>query len=86
MNFSSEILTILGAPLEGENPLPKFRARKPSRPEIAPDLPEDMKVGLGTHIKVLPYTMQDRYSRKRIPLKLKCFVLENEYLNAQFLP
>lgn len=86
MNFSSEILTILGAPLEGENPLPKFRARKPSRPKIAPDLPEDMKVGLGSHIKVLPYTMQDRYSRKRIPLKLKCFVLENEYLKAQFLP
>ena len=86
MKFSSEILTIPGAPLEGENPLPKFRARKPSRPEIAPDLPDDMRVGLGTHIKVLPYTMQDRYSRKRIPLKLKCLVLENEYLRAQFLP
>lgn len=86
MKFSNEILTILGAPLEGENPLPKFRARKPACPEIASDLPEDMKVGLGHHIKVLPYTMQDRYSRKRIPLKLKCIVLENEYLKAQFLP
>ena len=86
MKFSNEILTILGAPLEGENPLPKFRARKPGCPEIASDLPEDMKEGLGHHIKVLPYTMQDRYSRKRIPLKLKCLVLENEYLKAQFLP
>ena len=86
MKFSSEILTILGAPLEGENPLPKFRERKPGCPEIASDLPEDMKVGLGHHIKALPYTMQDRYSRKRIPLKLKCLVLENEYLKAQFLP
>ncbi len=86
MKFSNEILTILGAPLEGENPLPKFRERKPNYPEIASDLPEEMKEGLGSHIKVLPYTMQDRYSRKRIPLKLKCFVLENEYLKAQFLP
>ncbi len=86
MKFSLEILTIPGAPLEGENPLPKFRARKPSCPEISPDLPDDMRVGLGTHVKVLPYTMQDRYSRKRIPLKLKCLVLENEYLKAQFLP
>ena len=60
MKFTSEILTILGAPLEGENPLPKFRNRKPNSPEISADLPEDMKVGLGSHIKVLPYTMQDR--------------------------
>ena len=86
MKFSNEILTIYGAPLEGENPLPKFRARKPSVPAISDDLPENMRVGLGTHAKVLPYTMQDRYSRKRIPLKLKCLVLENEYLKAQFLP
>ena len=86
MKFSNEILTIPGAPLEGENPLPKFRARKPSMPAITDDLPDDMRVGLGTHVKVLPYTMQDRYSRKRIPLKLKCLVLENEYLKAQFLP
>ncbi len=86
MEFRNEILTILGAPLEGENPLPKFRVRKPNMPAISDDLPEDMRVGLGTHVKVLPYTMQDRYSRKRIPLKLKCFVLENEYLKAEFLP
>ncbi len=86
MKFSNEILTIPGAPLEGENPLPKFRARKPSYPKVADDMPEEMKDGLGTHVKVLPYTMQDRYSRKRIPLKLKCLVLENEYLKAQFLP
>lgn len=30
--------------------------------------------------------MQDRYSRKRIPLKLKMYTLENEYLKAEFLP
>lgn len=86
MHFSNEILIIRGAPLEGENPLPKFRARTPSYPKVEGEFPEELNVGNGSHVKVLPYTMQDRYSRKRIPLKLKCLVLENEYLKAQFLP
>ena len=86
MKLSNEILIIPGAPLEGENPLPRFRRREPSYPQVEGYFPDELNEGNGYHIKVLPYTMQDRYSRKRIPLKLKCLVLENEYLKAQFLP
>lgn len=86
MKIKTEILEIFGAPLEGLNPLPKFRSRKPSSFNTTERFPEELKKTLGGHTKVLPHLMQDRYSRKRLPLKLKCFTLENENLKAQFLP
>ena len=86
MKIKTEILTIKGAPLEGTNPLPAFRSRKPAQYPVSDRFPEHLKTTLGTYTKVLPYLVQDRYSRKRLPLKLKTFVLENEHLRARFLP
>lgn len=86
MRIRNEIFNIKGAPLEGLNPLPKFRARKPSVAKTDEDFPEIYKESLGYQSKVLPYLMQDRYTRRRDDLKLKSFVLENEYLIARFLP
>ena len=75
MKIKTEIMEILGAPLEGLNPLPKFRSRKPASFAITERFPEKLRETLGAYNKVLPYLMQDRYSRKRLPLKLKSFVL-----------
>lgn len=86
MKVQEKVLVISGAPLEGLNPLPKFRSRKPNVFDVEGEFPDRLKVGIGNYSRVLPYLMQDRYSRKRIPLKLKCLVLENEYLKAEFLP
>jgi len=86
MRIKTETFEILGAPLEGVNPLPKFRSRKPNIHQTSDRFPESLKADLGTYSKILPYLMQDRYSRKRETLKLKSFVLENEYLCARFLP
>ena len=86
MKIRTEIFTIKGAPLEGTNPLPAFRSRKPADHQTSDRFPESLKESLGTYTKVLPYLMQDRYSRKRLPLKLKSFVLENDHLCARFLP
>ena len=86
MKFSNEILTISGAPLLGESPLPKFRERKPTVPKQLGDFPSKYQEGAGCLFKVLPYTVQDRFDRRREQLKLKCLVLENEYLRAEFLP
>ena len=86
MKIKNEIFEIRGAPLEGLNPLPKFRRRKPDMHKTSDRFPAYLKEDLGTYTKVLPYLMQDRYSRKRLPLKLKSFVLENKYLKARFLP
>ena len=86
MSLKETIKIINGAPLEGVSPLPKFRDREPTVFGTDADFPDRLKETLGCHTKVLPYTVQDRYSRKRIPLRLKCVVLENEYLRAEFLP
>jgi hypothetical protein len=80
MKIKREIFEIKGAPLKGTNPLPIFRARKYVNLKTSENYPEELKEN-GCYIaKVLPYLMQDRYSRRRIPLKLKsnnlvfCFV------------
>ena len=86
MKVKFEIFEIPGAPIEGVSPLPKFRARKPVYAATSEDFPESLKEGLAYLPKPLPYTMQDRYKRGRDILKLKSFVLENEYLVARFLP
>ena len=86
MKIRSEIFEIPGAPLEGVNPLPSFRKRGPTSAGTTERFPAKLKETLGCDNKVLPYLMQDRYSRKRLPLKLKSFVLENKYLKARFLP
>ena len=86
MKVKTEILTVKGAPLEGVSPLPSFRSRRSQSFKTTERFPEELKATLGSHTKVLPHLMQDRYSRKRLPLKLKCFTLENENLKAQFLP
>ena len=78
MRIRNEIFEIKGAPLEGLNPLPKFRSRTPTIHKSGYRLPAYLKESLGTYTKVLPYLMQDRYSRKRNLLKLNSFVLEND--------
>jgi hypothetical protein len=84
-----EPLTIPGAPLGEENPLPFFRD-----PQISLDftahasLPPEKRAYLGweTAFRVLPYRMQDQYTRQRRPLSFRSVVLENEFLTATFLP
>lgn len=86
MKVRTEILEIKGAPLEGVNPLPAFRSRKAQFFNTTDNFPSELKNDLGGHAKVLPHLVQDRYSRKRLSLKLKCLVLENKLLRAEFLP
>ena len=85
----SEDYTILGARLGEENPLPFFRD-----PAIHADvkafdsLPAEKRAYMGweTAFRVLPYRMQDQYTRRRERLTFHAIVLENEYLKATFLP
>jgi hypothetical protein len=84
-----EPLTIPGARLGDENPLPFFRDPAVSMPvRAAGSLPAEKRHLLGweTAFRVLPYRMQDQYTRDREPLVFRSIVLENEYLKATFLP
>lgn len=83
------VLTINGAPLEGENPLPAFRARNHDvNISYIEPFPVERKNGFGREagFRVLPYRIQDRYGRKRIRMQTKLIVMENQYLRASFLP
>lgn len=80
---------IPGARLGEENPLPIFR--DPARDlqvRTHPSLPAEKREWLGWEaaFRVLPYRMQDGYSRRREPLNFRAVVLENEVLRATFLP
>jgi len=80
---------IPAAALGPENPLPVFRAAQPDL-EIAvhPSLPGEKRRYLGWQAgyRVLPYRMQDQYTRRRAEHEFQALVLENEYLRATFLP
>jgi hypothetical protein len=49
-----------------------------------PDMARNLEYGRPTTL--LPYTMQDSYTRERTPRELPSLVLENEVLTATFLP
>lgn len=84
-----ENLVIPGALLGTENPLPFFRDPAINRyirvTETMP-LAKQEYLGWETAFRVLPYRMQDQYTRQREPLTFRSIVLENETLKATFLP
>jgi len=82
----TEIMTIMGAPLEGTNPLPIFHDHESTKFQLSEGIAEEYTKDLGCRKRVLPYKIQDRYSRKRLPLKMKTIVMENAYLKAVIWP
>ena len=86
MKIKTGVMTIPGAPLQGVNPLPAFRKHEPRVSNVDSSMPEKLKKDLGTSVKVLPYMVQDRYTRDRVAMQIKTCVLENRYLKATFWP
>ena len=79
----------MGAPLGEENPLPIFRDPDPDSPfHLLDSVPAEKRerAGWQAGFRILPYRMQDHYSRERSLLSFQAAVLENEHLRATFLP
>ena len=85
-----EPYTLLGADLGPENPLPMFRNPRADRKVDveAHHIPPEDHAGLGwqTGWRILPYRMQDGYSRDKRPRDFFSVVLENEFLKLTVLP
>lgn len=82
-------ITLSGVALGGENPLPCFCDSVQNRPlthDGTFSAEDEYLFGFQTGKRVLPYTMQDRYTRNRSPQTIKTIVLENENLKAVFFP
>jgi tetratricopeptide (TPR) repeat protein len=76
------------APLGQKNPLPPLAGGRDLHAiEAAPDIPPEMlrHIAYGHLPNILPYTLQDGYTRHREPQVFKTAVLENNILRATFL-
>lgn len=85
----SQDLLIPGAPLGEENPLPVFRNPDHNKQvNYLESVPAEKRVlaGYDAGYRVLPYRMQDNYTRRRRPISFHSVVLENDLLKATFLP
>lgn len=80
---------INGAELKETNPLPDIKNLTYIHAdyELTENIAEEEKehIGKGMLRTILPYKIQDHYTRERIPRKYKAAVLENESLKAVFL-
>lgn len=82
-----ETLVLPGCKIGPENPLPSFRDRAADR--VVPlheSIPADKRQYFGWQAgrRVLPYRMQDQYTRQRQEYAMKVVVLENDMLKATF--
>lgn len=84
-----ETLTMPAAEVGPENPLPPLQASRDVHAveDELPGIPKEMlrNIAYGRVTGILPYTMQDRYTRDRTPREFRVAVLENDLLRATFL-
>lgn len=88
MLYTSEIV-IPGAGMPRKNPFAQFQGPDRNREFLTDGTLKEEETILGgyeTAWRCLPYRMQDRYTRDRVPQKLLTVVLENDFLKAVFLP
>ena len=87
--LSVEDYRLPAADVGPENPLPNFRGDVDSSiGPMADNVDDEVRryTGWFTAFRVLPYRMQDGYSRKRTVRALRGIVLRNEHVCATFLP
>lgn len=84
-----ETLVMPAAEVGPENPLPPLRSAGDIHAvdQAISGIPEEMlrNMAYGRVTSLLPYTMQDRYTRQRAPREFRVAILENEILRATFL-
>lgn len=89
MKIYTDVLRIDGTQPKGENPQPRFRCKEHDM-ELFHDgslREEDLpRYGAECRDRVLPYRLQDRYTRAEEPLEIPAIVMENQHLRATFLP
>jgi hypothetical protein len=83
-----ETYSMPAADLGPENPLPPLASKKDvhamvTGPDIPPEMARNMVYG---HLpNIMPYSVQDNYTRTRLPRDFRVAILENETLKATFL-
>lgn len=89
MEIALETLTLPGAALGPQNPLPRFRDPQHDRPPASDGtLTDGQLAGFGRHngFRLLPYCAQDRFSFDKSLRAYPAVRMENDRLRALFLP
>ncbi|MEG1847450.1 MAG: DUF5107 domain-containing protein [Lachnospiraceae bacterium] len=89
MSITTSTMILQGCPLQGNNPLPYLKEVPENITPLEDGTLTDREYelfGYQCSRRVLPYLMQDRYTRTRESMNIKTVVLENENLRATFLP
>lgn len=89
MEIALETLTLPGAALGPQNPLPRFRDPRHDRPPASDGtLTDEQLAGFGRHngARLLPYCAQDRFSLTKPLRDYPAIRMENRRLRALFLP
>lgn len=83
----TEYMTIQGADIN-ESQLPILRDMLEHETVQVNNLPESLKATMGHYCgyRVLPYKIQNHYSRTKKEKEMKTIILENDVLKATFLP
>src|SRR5687768_14870882 len=77
--------TLPAADRPTENPLPPLANVNTASAVIPDDVPADAYIDRGWEASILPYRLQDQYTRQRKSTAMKTAVLENEFLRATFM-
>lgn len=83
-------LALSGTRLGPDSPLPAFRWQQPNPHQPAPPVGLNAEESEGFtymgELSILPYGIQNRYSRSRDDLEFACLTLENDLIRVQVLP
>ncbi len=85
----TDTIQVSGSPIGKPSVLPKLRdPLEHNTSVVLGEVPKEYKDGFGcyTGFRVLPYLMQNHYTREREPMELKTLIYENDLMKTTFLP
>jgi tetratricopeptide (TPR) repeat protein len=80
-----DTLMVPAADFPQENPLPPLAGTNTASAVIPNDVAADAYSDRGWEASLLPYRLQDQYTRERRPRPFRVAVLENDFLRATFM-
>ncbi|MBI9013240.1 MAG: DUF5107 domain-containing protein [Clostridiales bacterium] len=88
MGIYQSKMIMKGSLLDVESPIPVLRDLEEHRTLEVYNMPDELADSIGHYCgyRVLPYKMQNHYTRSKNDISLKTIILENNHIKATFLP
>lgn len=88
MAIYQSMMIMKGSLLDVESPIPVLRDLEEHKTLEVNNMPDELSDSIGHYCgyRVLPYKMQNHYTRSKDDVSLKTIILENNHIKATFLP